>query len=301
MADHLQAANDLHGKVCVVTGGNAGLGLATATALARRGATTVITARDRAKGDAAVAMIRARAANDDVYCIDLDLASLASVRVCAEAVLKRWPRLDVLINNAGGIFSPRSETVDGFETIFGVNHLGPFLLTNLLLDRLRSSAPARVVHLSSLAYHFPVTGIRFDDLQSTRRFSSAIVYGRAKIAVGLFSAELHRRHHSAGLSSYAVHPGFVRTSFAQDGDMSGFFASASAATFIRTPERGASATLWCATEPGIESSSGSFVQNRWMGNWGKVKPVRVNRHLRSERDAERLWIESARLVGLSEI
>ena len=298
MADALQTADDLRGKVVVVTGGNAGLGLATATALARRGATTVITARDRAKGDAAVATIRSLTTNDDVHCVDLDLASLASVRACADAVLQRWPRLDVLINNAGGIFSPRSETVDGFETIFGVNHLGPFLLTNLLLDPLRAAAPARIVHLSSLAYHFPVTGIYFDDLQSTRRFSSATVYGRAKIAVGLFSAELHRRHHTHGVSSYAVHPGFVRTSFAQDGDMPGFFARASSAMFIRTPEQGASATLWCAGEPGIESLSGSFVQNRWMGNWGKVKPVRVNRHLRSARDAERLWTESARLVGL---
>ncbi len=288
---------DLDGQILLVTGGNTGLGFATAKAIALEGATTVITSRDRAKGERAVADIVALSGNPDVHLVILDLNDLASVRACAADFLQRFDRLDVLINNAGGVFSPRTETVDGFETTFGVNYLGHFLLTNLVLPRLLEAAPARVVTLSSWAHHL-APPLRFDDLQSTRRYISIVAYGRSKMAMALFARELSHRYSEHGITAYSVHPGSVRTRFAQDGDMPGWTAQFIGAFTVLTPDKGAEATIHCATEPGIERHSGAFIQRRFIGNVGPIKPVRVARRMRDDDTARRLWDLSAELVGL---
>ncbi len=185
---------DMYGKTVVVTGGNSGIGYQTALALSAMGARVIVTARNADKGRAAVA-----AMNDTVdgqaavQLVVFDLANLASVRRGAAEILELAPRLDVLVNNAGLIQTLRSETVDGFETTFAVNHLGPFLLTNLLLDRLGQSTPARIVNVASTAHSAARHGMPFDDLQSTRRYRAMRVYGQSKLANILFTLELSRR------------------------------------------------------------------------------------------------------------
>src|SRR5262249_55517627 len=153
------------GKVVVVTGANTGIGKETAVGLAQMGATLVLACRNRAKATAAAHDVRTRTGNDDVHLVDLDLADLDSVKACAQGMLDTYDRLDVLINNAGLQIGKRTTTKQGFETTFGVNHLGPFLLTNLLLDRIRASAPARIVNLASVGHNFARAGMPWDDLQ----------------------------------------------------------------------------------------------------------------------------------------
>ena len=143
----------MQGKVVVITGANTGIGLETAVGVAAQGATTVLACRNQAKAEAAVHEVTQRTWNDDVHIVSLDLADLASVRKAADEILTRWDRLDVLVNNAGGTWSARQETAQGFEYTFGVNHLGHFSLTNLLLPRLRASAPARIINLTSVGHH----------------------------------------------------------------------------------------------------------------------------------------------------
>ena len=161
---------DMQGKTVVVTGGNSGIGLETAEALAGMGARVIVTARNADKGRAAVAGIVERLGGDaPVQLVVFDLADLSSVRRGASEILEQAPRLDVLVNNAGVVLSERHETVDGFEATFATNHLGPFLLTNLLLDRLRESAPSRIVNVASTAHNTARKGIPFDDLQTTKK------------------------------------------------------------------------------------------------------------------------------------
>ncbi len=288
---------DLDGQIFLVTGGNTGLGFATAKAIAAEGATTVITSRDPAKGEQAIAELRTLSGNPDVHVLGLDLSDLSSVRACAAAFLEQFDRLDVLVNNAGGMFSPRTETLDGFETTIGVNYLGHFLLTNLVLPRLLESAPARVVTLSSWAHHL-APPLRLDDLHATRRYNTIVAYGRSKIAMALFARELSHRYAEHGITAFSVHPGSVRTRFAQDGDTTGLMAHLIDAFTTLTPQQGAEATVYCATEPGLERHSGAFVQRRWIGNFGPIRPVHVARRMRDDHTARRLWDLSAELVGL---
>ena len=183
----------MQGKVVVVTGSNVGIGLETAVGVAAQGATTVLACRNQAKAEAAAREVTQRTWNDDVHVVPLDLADLASVRKAAEEVLTRWDRLDVLVNNAGGTWSARQETAQGFEYTFGVNHLGHFYLTNQLLPRLRAAAPSRVINLTSVGHHAARRGMRFDDLQSEKHYEGMEVYCRSKLANVLFTRQLAKR------------------------------------------------------------------------------------------------------------
>src|ERR1700722_2087612 len=216
---------NMQGKVVVVTGSNVGIGLETAVGVAAQGATTVLACRNQAKAEAAAREGTQRTWNDDVHVVSLDLADLASVHKAAEEVRTRWGRLDVLVNNAGGTWSARQETAQGFEHTFGVNHLGHFYLTNLLLDRLRAGAPSRVINLTSVGHHAARHGMRFDDLQSERHYEAMEAYCRSKLANVLFTRQLATRldaeSNSAGgpaaVTVNAAHPGPVRSSFRVDG------------------------------------------------------------------------------------
>ncbi len=288
---------DMQGKTVVVTGGNSGIGYETALALFIMGARVIVTARNADKGRAAVAAINdavkdAADGSAAVQLVVFDLADLASVRRGAAEILEVAPRLDVLVNNAGLIQTLRSETVDGYETTFAVNHLGPFLFTNLLADRLVQSAPARIVNVSSTAHSAARHGMSFDDLQSTRNYRAMRVYGQSKLANILFTLELSRRLSSSGVSANALHPGTVRTGYGADGDARGFlaFGIKIASPFFLSPAKGARTSVYLASSPEVDGVSGEY--------FVKCKARQPRRWARDPEAAARLWQVSAELVGL---
>jgi len=241
----------VQGKTVVITGGNSGIGFETAVALAQAGATTVITARDAGRGQAAVDAIRHRSGRADVSLVVFDLASLASVEAGAGAILERCPRIDVLINNAGVILAERRLTDDGFEATFAINHLGHFFLSQLLLDRITAGAPARIINVSSIAHRS--ARLDFDDLQSSRGYNGMSVYGRSKLANIYFTTELARRLAGTGVTVNCLHPGVVRTGWGGDGDLRGVLALGVAIghPFMLTPKRGARTSVYLASSPDV--------------------------------------------------
>ena len=275
----------------VITGGNAGIGKETAVALARAGMHVVITSRDRARGRAALEEIRTRGESDAVEVMELDLADFASIRRFADDYLADHDRLDVLVNNAGLVLIKRSETVDGFETTFGVNHLGHFLLTHLLLDRIRASAPARVVVVSSHAHKSARKGLDFDDLQSENGYSSFRVYSKTKLANIYFARELGRRLEGTGVTVNALHPGFVASRFGRDGDSGrlGDIAMVLGRPFAISPEKGARTSIYLATSPDVADVTGGYFY--------KCRPSSPTKIALDDEAARRLWAVSEELVA----
>jgi retinol dehydrogenase-12/retinol dehydrogenase-13 len=280
----------MDGKVAVVTGANAGIGLETARGLAALGATTVLACRNASKAETARADIRVSTGNADVHVVPIDLADLASVQACADEVRARWDRLDVLVNNAGGVWTDRRLTAQGFEQTFGVNHLGPFLLTNRLLDHIGASAPSRIVNVSSVAHHMAWRGMPFDDLQNEKRYKEGKAYGRSKLANLLFTRALATRLDGTGVDAYAVHPGPVSTDLGRDGDLRGITALGMtlARPFGLSAAAGARTSIYVATAPEVAGHSGDY--------WVRSKPGHMARRARSAEQAERLWQASATLL-----
>lgn len=284
---------DMQGKTIVITGGNSGIGLETAEALAGMGARVIVTARNSDKGRAAVAGIVQRlGGHAQVQLVVFDLADLSSVRRGADEILEQAPRVDVLINNAGLVLSERHETVDGFEATFATNHLGPFLLTNLLLDRLRASAPSRIVNVASTAHSAARKGIPFDDLQSTKRYRGMRVYGESKLANILFTLELARRLAGTGVTANSLHPGTVRTGYGADGDTRGIlaFGIKISQPFFLSPAKGARTSIYLASSPDVEGVTGEY--------FVKCKPAEPRRWAQDAEAAQHLWQVSEELVGL---
>jgi NAD(P)-dependent dehydrogenase (short-subunit alcohol dehydrogenase family) len=282
----------LKDKLCVVTGANTGIGLETARGLAARGARVVMTARNESKGSAAVDEVRQSTGNERVEMLQLDLASFASVRHAARELRERHPSIDVLINNAGLVLSERQDTEDGFEATFQINHLGPFLFTAELIDAVKRAAPARIINLASDA-HRQSKGLDFSDLMRTKRsYSGFAAYCDSKLANILFTRELARRLDPSQVVVHAVHPGVVRTGFAQDGDVKGPFRLLVGLVrpFMITPEKGADTSLTVATSPEAAHTTGQY--------WAKNKPVTPSRHARDDAAARRLFEESERLTGV---
>ena len=278
------------GKVVLVTGGTGGIGKATAIGLAALGARVGITGRDIARAEQAAADIRTASGNPAVDSFAADMSSQAEVRRLASAVMNSYPRLDVLVNNVGGFWAHRHETADGLEHTFALNHLASFLLTNLLLDRLKASAPARVVTVSS---HVQAEGrIEFDDLQSAGNYSGQSAYSQSKLANVLFTNELARRLEGTRVTATSLHPGFVRTHFG-DEDQAGFFAVISGIVrpFLRTPAQGAQTSIYLASSPDVEGVTGQFFANS--------KPKTANKVAYDTAIAARLWQVSADLVGMT--
>ncbi len=277
----------LLGKTAVVTGASSGIGLHTAVGLARLGASVALVARDRTKGDAALAEVRAASAGGTASLFLADLGSRAEVRRLAGELLSAVPRLDVLVNNAGAINAARKLSADGYELTFAVNHLAPFLLTSLLLPRLRASAPARVVTVSSEAHR--VGPLDFDDLQAERGYSAMKVYGRSKLANVLFSNELARREDAAKVTSNSLHPGVVATGFGQNDP--GWFRPlvTLGRPFLRTPEKGARTSVFVASDPRLVGVTGRyFMDSR------EATPARFALDDAAEK---RLWEVSEKLVA----
>ena len=250
---------EMAGKVVVITGGNTGIGKEAAVGLAGLGARVVITSRNEERGRSAQKEIADRSGSDSVEVMSLDLASFTSIRAFAADVLDRFDHLDVLVNNAGLILRRRAETQDGFEETFGVNHLGHFLLTDLLLERLRAGAPARVVVVSSDAHKGARQGLDFDDLQAEHKYRWAKAYSKSKLANIYFARELSRRLDGTGITVNALHPGFVRSEFGRGGDLGGIYGwgiKYLASPFAISPEKGARTSIYLASSPEVEAVSG---------------------------------------------
>ena len=283
---------DMAGKVIVITGGNTGIGKEAAVALAGRGAQVVITSRNEERGRAARQEIAQRSGNDSVDVMPLDLASFRSIRSFAADALDRFDHLDVLVNNAGLILHRRAETEEGFEETFGVNHLGHFLLTDLLLERLRASAPARVVVVSSDAHKGARQGLDFDDLQAEHKYRWAKAYSKSKLANIYFARELSRRLDGTGVTVNALHPGFVRSEFGRGGDLGGIYGwgiKYLASPFAISPEKGALTSIYLASSPDVESVSGGY--------FFKNKPSTPSAVAQDDDAARRLWDASEKLVA----
>ena len=284
MTSHMQ------GRTVLITGGNSGIGFETALALATAGATVVFTSRDPHRGEHAVDEIRRRTSVQP-HLMQLDLASFASIRAFAAGFLERFDSLHVLINNAGVILSKRTETEDGFETTFGVNHLGHFLLTHLLLDRIKASAPARIVNVASRAHRYARSGLDFDDLQSTRSYSGLGAYNRSKLANIYFTRELARRLQGTGVTVNALHPGVVATRFSRDGDVKGIISwfYRFGQPFLRSSEKGAQTSVYLASSPQVEGVSGNYFADS-----KEAKPTSI---ARDDEAARRLWEASEALLS----
>ncbi len=288
-----QQREDLTGQVVIVTGANSGIGKESAVALAAMGATVVMTARNAEKGEAARQEVVERSGNDQVVVGSLDLASFASIRTFAAWFLDGYDRLDVLMNNAGLMVDTQQQTADGFELMFGTNHLGHFLLTDLLRDRLIQSAPSRVIAVSSVAHRWAVGGLDHDDLQSTTRFSGARAYGRSKLANAQFVLELADQLQGTGVTVNAVHPGSIHSGFSVDGDTGalGWWMATFGPYVLRSPKSGAK------TQVLLASSTRPRVVGKTGGYWSHGRRWPASRHARNREEARWLWEESSRLVA----
>jgi len=277
-------------RVAVVTGANSGIGKETAVGLAAQGFTTILACRDPERAARAAEEVGSRSGSDDVHTVALDLADLKTVAACAEEIAGRFDRLDVLVNNAGGIWSTRQVTAQGVEQTFGVNHLGLYFLTRLLLGRLRASAPSRIVNVSSFGHHFAVAGMRFNDLQTERGYVALEAYGRSKLANVLFARELTRRLHGTGVTANAAHPGPVRSGFGMDGDLRGIsgWGNRVIRNFEISSEAGARTSIYLAASPDVAGISGGY--------YARCKPGHMSRQARSAAAAERLWQVSEELI-----
>ena len=283
-----QVNSGMGGKVVLITGGTSGIGKAAATALAGMGATVVITGRNEERGKRALQEIREESGNDGVELILADLTVQDEVRRLAEELRERHNQLEVLVNNAGLVLSERTETPDGIETQLAINHLAPFLLTNLLLDLLKESAPSRIVTVSSDAHRW--AKIDLDDLQSRKRYRGMQVYGKTKLANIMFTYELAERLEGTGVTANCMHPGGVNTNFGnnQGGPMNLLFRLFK--PFMRSPEQGADTLIYLASSPEVEGMTGKYLADR------KVKAASDAAY--DETTRKRLWEASEELTGL---
>ncbi|HYD41216.1 MAG TPA: SDR family NAD(P)-dependent oxidoreductase [Anaeromyxobacter sp.] len=285
---------DLSGRVVLVTGASSGIGLAASRELAAMGAELVLVGRDAGRLAAAEAEVKAAGAAaakpGPVSSLRCDFAALAEVRALAAEVLRRWPRLHVLVNNAGGVSGAREVTADGYERTFAVNHLAPYLLTRLLLDRLKESAPARVVTVASTGHHRG--DLDFSDLQMERGYAIMRAYGRSKLANILFTRELARRLAGSRVTATCLHPGAVATRIWDGAPSFARVVIALAKRLMLSPEKGARTIVQLAAAPDAEVAryGGVYLE--------KGKPAKPSALARDDQLARRLWDESARLVGV---
>jgi retinol dehydrogenase 14 len=281
----MTATPAMTGKTVLITGGTGGIGKAAAVGLASMGARVGITGRDRARAEAAAADIARQSGDPAVDVFVADMSSQAEVRRLADDVLAAYPRLDVLLNNVGGFWAHRRVTADGLEHTFALNHLAPFLLTSLLLDRLIASAPARVVTVSSNAQS--MGKIDFDDLMGEQRYSGSRAYNQSKLANVMFTYELARRLEGTGVTATALHPGLTSTAFSAEDPALGLLVKI-LRPFMRSPARGAETPIHLASSAEVEGVTGRYFADR--------KAKRSHESSYDTAAAARLWQVSADLV-----
>jgi NAD(P)-dependent dehydrogenase (short-subunit alcohol dehydrogenase family) len=297
--------NAMNGRICLVTGATSGIGKATAQGLADMGATVALVARNPHKGQATVEEIREKTGNANLDVLVADLSSQAEIRKLADEFKRRYSALHVLVNNAGGIFGERLITLDGIEMTLALDHLAPFLLTNLLLDVLKASAPARVINLTSGTQ---VMGkINFDDLEGKKRYDGQAAYNQSKLANVLFTYELARRlaphlpsayvkegagQAGSGVSVNCVHPGAVRTNYGRENPTRLLrVVIPLLAPLLRTPEKGAETVLYLATSPEVEGVTGKYFVDK------RARPSSKRSY--DTQVAARLWQVSEEMTGLA--
>lgn len=284
---------DQTGRVAIITGANSGIGYETARALAKKGATVIIACRNQQKGEAAAQQIRDEKPKGTVRMMQLDLADLDSVRHFAETIHHDYDRLDLLINNAGIMHPPFGKTKQGFETQFGVNHLGHFSLTGLLLDLIKRTPHARIVTVSSMAHRFG--RIDFDNLNAEKGYRANAAYGQSKLANLLFTYELQHKLRASGNDTIAVaaHPGWTATNLQQHSGVVRFFNR----FFAQTPEMGALPTLRAATAPDVQGGD-YYGPSRRMEMVGYPIKVQSNGRSHDTEVAAQLWTVSEDMTGV---
>lgn len=278
----------MSGQTALVTGATGGIGLATAVALAGLGARVGVVGRDEKRTAAAVQAVLAVPGSGGADGFLADFSDPREVRALAAEVLAAYSRLDVLVNNAGGYWSDRHVSADGLEWTFAVNHLAPFLLTSLLEERLRESAPARIVTVASDAHR--AGRIEFDDLQAERGYAGMRAYAQSKLANILFTRELARRLSGSGVAAYSVHPGTVRTGFARE-DASRLFRLVlrAGALLMKSPEQGAHTSVYAASSPELVGRTGEYL--------AKSRVAKPSARAQDDVAAARLWSVSEDLVA----
>ncbi|GER91777.1 short-chain dehydrogenase [Dictyobacter vulcani] len=276
------ANTNMQGKVCLVTGANGGIGKVSALELAKLGATVIMVCRNRSKGEEAQAEIKRISGNQNVDLLTADMSSIASVRQLAQEVTAKYPQLHVLLNNAGRMNNKREVSVDGIESTLASNYIGPFLLTNLLLDLLKASAPARIINVSSTAHK--MGKINFDDLQAEKNYRGFPVYGNSKLALTLFTYELARRLEGTGVTVNNLHPGVIA---------SGFFGTGLLGRLGRlvmlTPEQGAQTSIYLATAPEVTTVNGKYFEKSKQSTSSKIS--------NDEQLGKRLWQVTEELIA----
>jgi len=278
----------MKGRVCLITGANSGIGKATALELAGMGATLVIVARDKQKGENAMSEIRSDTGNNSIELLLADLSSLQSVRELAQQFQAKYSKLHVLINNAGLFNQRRHVTPDGYEATFAINYLAPFLLTNLLLDELRSSTPSRIVNVSSVGHY---NGhINFDDINMEKNYGGWKAYQQSKLALVLFTRELAKKLQGTGVTVNSVHPGTVATNIWSRPMGPLGFIMAVPKLFMTSPNKGAETVVYLASSPDAASTSGEY--------WDKLKVKKSSEESYNEEVGKRLWEVSEKLTSL---
>jgi len=279
---------NMQGRICMVTGATSGIGLVTAQSLAQQGATVIVVGRNPEKGAKTLAQIRQATGNAAVEFMLADLSAQEQVRALAGQFERRYPRLDVLVNNAGAFFMGRQLSADGIEMTFALNHLAVFLLTNLLIEPLKASSAARIVNVSSDMHKG--AAIRFDDLEGKSRYSGMRAYGQAKLAVVLFSYELARRLAGTAVTVNALHPGFVATNLMTNSGGVVKLLAPLIKLMAVSPEEGAQTSIYLASAPEVEGVTGRYFVGK--------RAVRSSDASYDETVADRLWKISAEMTGL---
>jgi retinol dehydrogenase-12 len=282
-------SQEMQGKICLVTGATLGIGKETALGLARKGAHVVIVGRDEARTRETAAWIARESGNAQVDFLIADLSSQAEVRRLAQEFKDKYPRLDVLLNNAGAIFTRRELTAEGFERTWALNHLAEFLLTGLLLDRLEASAPARIVNVASTAH---ATGtIAFDNLQGEKKYSGIAAYGQSKLANIMFTYALARRLAGTGVTANCLHPGVVATGFGHNTPGLIKTLLGLARPFLMTAEKGAATSIYLASSPDVADVSGKY--------FAKCRPTASSKLSADVAVQEKLWELSEKQTATS--
>lgn len=281
---------NMEGRVCMITGANSGIGKATALSIAKLGATVVMVCRDRERGESALKEISELSGNTSISLLVADLASQKSIRQLSKEFTNTHPSLDILINNAGVFLTKRTLTEDNIETTFAVNHLAPFLLTNLLLETLKTSSPSRIVIVSSDVHQG--TQINFDDMQGEEHFSGFDAYSQSKLANILFTYALARRLNGTKVTANCLHPGVIRTNLGRHFHSILFRAGYRfMSLFFSSPAKGSQTVIYLASSPDVEGVSGKY--------FIKKKEKKSSPESYDEAAAQKFWEMSAKLTGIA--
>ncbi|XP_029935166.1 retinol dehydrogenase 12-like [Myripristis murdjan] len=279
----------LDGKTVLITGANTGIGKETALDLAKRGARVIMACRDMEKAQVAMKEIIEGSGSENVVCMKLDLSDSKSIREFAEAINRDEAKLNILINNAGVMVCPYGKTADGFEMQIGVNHMGHFLLTYLLIDLIKRSTPARIINVSSMAHAWG--SINLEDINSEKRYDKRAAYGQSKLANVLFTRSLAKRLEGTGVTVYSLHPGVVQTDLWRHLSGPEQFVMKIVSPFTKSSIQGAQTTIYCAVEPTLETESGGY--------YSDCAPASCSAAASDDNMAQKLWELSCQMLSIS--